>query len=89
MIKSYNVSIVHFHYFSNYLFTRCTESFITNSGRDMCICPKGFALENGTFCLDIDECRHGSSVCTYRCINNIGGYECECSEGELSVLTNL
>ncbi|KAK6591135.1 fibrillin 2 syndatyly ems [Cryptosporidium xiaoi] len=56
-------------------------------GAPKCRCPYGFegdGLLTGTGCRDIDECKLGTHTCSQnnqRCINTIGGYECECLNG--------
>lgn len=36
---------------------------------------------DGTKCKDIDECEEGTAHCDQICVNDIGGYHCECKDG--------
>ena len=52
------------------------------------VCPihyYNFIIINNSFVLieDIDECANVtlSSLCSQRCVNNIGSYECQCDSG--------
>lgn len=40
-----------------------------------------YKLINGKACIDINECVENFGACSQLCINEIGGYKCECSEG--------
>uniref|UniRef100_A0A3Q4ABH0 Fibulin-1 n=1 Tax=Mola mola TaxID=94237 RepID=A0A3Q4ABH0_MOLML len=46
-------------------------------------CGRGYHLnEDGTRCLDIDECKGTEKVCAgHGCINLLGSYRCECHSG--------
>ncbi|KAM6937287.1 fibulin-1 [Xenentodon cancila] len=46
-------------------------------------CGRGYHLnEDGTRCVDIDECKGSEEVCAgHGCINQLGSYRCECSPG--------
>ncbi|XP_068168640.1 fibulin-1 isoform X1 [Antennarius striatus] len=46
-------------------------------------CGRGYHLnEEGTRCVDIDECRGPEKVCSgHGCINLLGSYRCECEAG--------
>lgn len=47
-----------------------------------CVCKQGFD-GNGTHCVDIDECKTGTAVCSKHadCVNTPGSYDCKCHEG--------
>uniref|UniRef100_A0A8C6S7R4 Fibulin-1 n=1 Tax=Neogobius melanostomus TaxID=47308 RepID=A0A8C6S7R4_9GOBI len=46
-------------------------------------CGRGYHLnEEGTRCIDIDECKNPEKVCGgHGCINLVGSYRCECESG--------
>ncbi|KAM4734166.1 fibulin-1 isoform 2-T2 [Anableps anableps] len=46
-------------------------------------CGRGYHLnEDGTRCVDIDECKGPEQVCAgHGCINQLGSYRCECETG--------
>ncbi|CAK6950950.1 fibulin-1 isoform X2 [Scomber scombrus] len=46
-------------------------------------CGRGYHLnEEGTRCVDIDECKGPEKVCSgHGCINLVGSYRCECESG--------
>uniref|UniRef100_A0A665UBY8 Fibulin-1 n=1 Tax=Echeneis naucrates TaxID=173247 RepID=A0A665UBY8_ECHNA len=46
-------------------------------------CGRGYHLnEEGSRCVDIDECKGPEKVCTgHSCINLVGSYRCECESG--------
>ncbi|XP_008409358.1 fibulin-1 isoform X2 [Poecilia reticulata] len=46
-------------------------------------CGRGYHLnEEGTRCVDIDECKGAEQVCSgHACINQLGSYRCECETG--------
>lgn len=46
-------------------------------------CGRGYHLnEDGTRCVDIDECKGPERVCEgHNCINTVGSYRCECETG--------
>ncbi|XP_076276277.1 uncharacterized protein LOC143207096 [Lasioglossum baleicum] len=51
-------------------------------------CPRGFRLESGNKCVDIDECQENNDLCRKNvqlCVNTIGSYRCTsrviCSNG--------
>eukprot|EP00884_Botryococcus_braunii_P018971 jgi/Botrbrau1/5758/Bobra.0134s0028.3 len=46
----------------------------------VCKCPSGYRGD-GIKCRDIDECEEGTAHCDQICVNDIGGYHCECKEG--------
>ncbi|XP_066500795.1 hemicentin-1-like isoform X2 [Hoplias malabaricus] len=51
-------------------------------------CPKGFVLDEASYCADEDECAL-DSVCSHSCSNVIGGFTCSCPSGfSISVNSN-
>ncbi|XP_041852972.1 fibulin-1 isoform X2 [Melanotaenia boesemani] len=46
-------------------------------------CGRGYHLnEDGTRCVDIDECKNPEEFCSgHGCINQLGSYRCECQQG--------
>uniref|UniRef100_A0A8C6NY29 Fibulin-1 n=1 Tax=Nothobranchius furzeri TaxID=105023 RepID=A0A8C6NY29_NOTFU len=46
-------------------------------------CGRGYHLsDDGTRCVDIDECKGPQEVCSgHACINQLGSYRCECETG--------
>ncbi|XP_064187167.1 thrombomodulin-like [Anguilla rostrata] len=49
-----------------------------------CSCPFGYILdqsENGSFCVDIDECVRDSKECDQQCKNTFGSFICSCDSG--------
>ncbi|XP_034031920.1 fibulin-1 isoform X2 [Thalassophryne amazonica] len=46
-------------------------------------CGRGYHLnDDGTRCVDIDECQEPDKVCSgHTCINMVGSYRCECEAG--------
>ena len=40
-----------------------------------------YKLINNKSCVDIDECEEDTGACSQSCINEIGGYKCECMDG--------
>ena len=47
-----------------------------------CQCDRGFVLNlQGTSCIDDNECRSGIYCRGGRCLNTIGGFQCECPQG--------
>ena len=38
-------------------------------------------ITNELFCLDINECLHGTNSCTQLCNNTLGSYTCYCNTG--------
>lgn len=45
-------------------------------------CKPGFYLKHNK-CYDLDECVHDKEACLYNevCVNEIGGYKCNCNTG--------
>ena len=47
-----------------------------------CRCNGGFTPnQDGTSCIDEDECRSGFYCRGGRCLNTIGSFQCECPQG--------
>ena len=46
-----------------------------------CECQEGFRMGPRGGCIDLDECRLGTSKCEQTCVNLEGGYECSCMYG--------
>lgn len=42
--------------------------------------PTGYEGDGHT-CQDIDECADGSALCDQVCVNEAGGFRCECNPG--------
>eukprot|EP00049_Salpingoeca_infusionum_P014685 m.277599 g.277599 ORF g.277599 m.277599 type:complete len:1768 (+) comp15730_c0_seq1:122-5425(+) len=52
------------------------------SGQAICSCENGYALVNGTTCVDVNECDDPSlNNCMQQCVNQDGSYTCDCYEG--------
>ncbi|KAA0186981.1 Hemicentin 1, partial [Fasciolopsis buskii] len=47
------------------------------------LCNEGFQWDRELGCVDINECQPASGIipCQYKCVNNYGGYTCECPTG--------
>ena len=45
-----------------------------------CICNTGYELK-GSNCIDINECLNDQCSPDYDCVNSIGSYFCDCTEG--------
>ncbi|XP_060932348.1 fibulin-1 [Limanda limanda] len=54
-----------------------------NCQRNSVNCGRGYHLnEEGTRCVDIDDCKGPEQVCSgHGCINLVGSYRCECGSG--------
>ncbi|XP_013418963.1 uncharacterized protein LOC106179759 isoform X2 [Lingula anatina] len=51
-------------------------------GSYVCQCNSGYTKsDDGTSCIDKDECHLGESQCNQLCINTNGSYTCGCEEG--------
>ncbi|XP_058980408.1 latent-transforming growth factor beta-binding protein 4 isoform X2 [Musca domestica] len=60
----------------------CQYQCRNTNGSYECLCPKGYRLENGRDCQDIDECAENNGGCLGgECINHNGGHECRCPLG--------
>lgn len=60
----------------------CPENQVCKSKTSVCHCPKNFTLVDDD-CTDVDECLSPSQYCPVlsSCVNNNGGYECQCYIG--------
>ncbi|XP_036069528.1 hemicentin-1 isoform X2 [Oryzias melastigma] len=64
-----------------------TSSLIIPDGYDDS-CPKGFTLDEASYCADEDECAL-QSPCSHSCNNIMGGFSCSCPSGfTISTETN-
>ncbi|XP_035392059.1 hemicentin-1 [Electrophorus electricus] len=64
-----------------------TASLILPEG-DGETCPKGFVLDEDSYCSDDDECA-ADMPCSHTCTNILGGFSCTCSSGySISTQTN-
>uniref|UniRef100_A0A8I3WT77 Latent-transforming growth factor beta-binding protein 1 n=1 Tax=Callithrix jacchus TaxID=9483 RepID=A0A8I3WT77_CALJA len=62
----------------------CSQGRCENTeGSFLCICPAGFmASEEGTDCIDVDECLRPAICGEGRCVNTVGAFRCEyCDSG--------
>ncbi|KAM6220287.1 latent-transforming growth factor beta-binding protein 1 isoform 18-T18 [Rhynchocyon petersi] len=62
----------------------CSQGRCENTeGSFLCICPAGFmASEEGTNCIDVDECLRPEVCGEGHCINTVGAFRCEyCDSG--------
>ncbi|KAK4005331.1 hypothetical protein OUZ56_007048 [Daphnia magna] len=60
--------------------THCPNECHKTPRGPICSCPQGFQL-NGTTCVDIDECSIDPPLCSQKCSNSRGGFECSCVAG--------
>ncbi|XP_065580853.1 fibrillin-2-like isoform X3 [Artemia franciscana] len=71
----------------------CTEPSMCVATSFQCHCSAGFSISN-KICRDVDECKLGTSQCSSLgdasalCKNNIGAYNCDCSDGFKELLEN-
>ncbi|CAH0562249.1 unnamed protein product [Brassicogethes aeneus] len=49
-------------------------------GSYRCTCKDGFKRE-GPDCIDIDECKETTGLCSQKCLNQWGSYRCACNSG--------
>ncbi|XP_023294548.2 fibrillin-2 isoform X6 [Lucilia cuprina] len=60
----------------------CQYDCRNTNGSYECLCPRGYRLENGRECVDIDECLENNGGCLGgSCFNHNGGFECKCPLG--------
>uniref|UniRef100_H0W956 Thrombomodulin n=1 Tax=Cavia porcellus TaxID=10141 RepID=H0W956_CAVPO len=59
--------------------TECPADCDPNAPQ-ICYCPEGFILDEGSMCVDIDECDQGHCG-SHECHNLLGTYECVCGPG--------
>ncbi|XP_019614687.1 PREDICTED: uncharacterized protein LOC109462574 [Branchiostoma belcheri] len=58
--------------------------YIETAEKVLCSCPDGQSLsEDGTSCVDINECETNNGGCEQICTNTIGSFECSCRDGFL------
>ncbi|XP_046588122.1 uncharacterized protein LOC107227549 isoform X1 [Neodiprion lecontei] len=50
------------------------------NGTPTCACYKGFR-QQGSKCIDVNECEKGNGGCEFICLNTPGSYRCECPKG--------
>ena len=62
----------------------CERNCRNKPGSYECYCPRGWRLEGGKNCEDIDECEDQPGICgTGLCKNEVGSYYCLCDGGVL------
>ncbi|CAB3982448.1 sushi, von Willebrand factor type A, EGF and pentraxin domain-containing 1-like [Paramuricea clavata] len=63
--------------------SQCQQTCRNTDGSYVCSCLSGLTLVDRYFCIDKDECQLGTHKCRSpaKCINNHGGYKCECPKG--------
>ncbi|CAH3038869.1 unnamed protein product, partial [Pocillopora meandrina] len=59
----------------------CGQSCRNTPGSYHCTCGKGFTLQSGTVCTDINECAVRNGGCTHQCVNFPGYHKCNCRRG--------
>ena len=62
----------------------CAHACIPTSKGPSCYCKSGFRLaQDGLSCIDINECDENmdDGICSQKCKNNEGGYQCDCVDG--------
>ncbi|KAL4219781.1 scavenger receptor [Mactra antiquata] len=52
---------------------------ITDENTAACFCDRGYKLYSNNTCIDINECDR--NICSQKCNNTIGGFECSCFPG--------
>ena len=81
----------------------CAQVCNNTIGSYVCSCNAGYNLENDNhtcsgyfylflFCnycnTDINECQLNNGGCSHLCVNSLGSYQCQCSDGYQSVDEN-
>ncbi|XP_050679393.1 collagen and calcium-binding EGF domain-containing protein 1-like isoform X1 [Leptidea sinapis] len=64
----------------------CEQGCVVRNQRMWCSCHPGFTLsldnynrKTQPYCVDVDECLDNNGGCEQRCVNDPGGFHCECS----------
>ncbi|XP_054856624.1 fibulin-7-like [Eublepharis macularius] len=62
---------------------RCADNLL---GSRQCSCDRGFQMQAGGICQDVDECQlfqssRSTRICLHECVNVPGSYRCTCPEG--------
>ncbi|KAJ8714724.1 hypothetical protein PYW07_002949 [Mythimna separata] len=64
----------------------CEQACAVRGERVWCSCHAGFRFHDDNYrrktqpyCVDVDECSSNNGGCEQRCVNDPGGYHCECS----------
>ncbi|XP_047996171.1 collagen and calcium-binding EGF domain-containing protein 1-like isoform X1 [Leguminivora glycinivorella] len=67
----------------------CEQACEERGERLWCSCHAGYRFHEENYrrrtqpyCVDIDECVHNKGGCEYRCVNDPGGFHCECPSGQ-------
>lgn len=47
-----------------------------------------YKLHENSSCIDVDECIEDPGICSQTCVNEIGGFKCECVEGYMRDVHN-
>lgn len=63
----------------------CEQNCLNIKGGEgyLCTCSQGYIVnhENPKKCIDLDECAHGTDMCSHICTNLNGSYSCSCRDG--------
>nr|XP_026493166.1 collagen and calcium-binding EGF domain-containing protein 1 isoform X1 [Vanessa tameamea] len=64
----------------------CEQACEVRDQRVWCFCYPGFRFDPDSYrrktqpyCIDVDECKSNNGGCEQRCVNDPGGYHCECN----------
>lgn len=52
------------------------------------VCVFSYKLYDNRSCIDVDECKEEPGICSQDCVNEIGGFKCECVEGYMRDVHN-